>query len=586
MRRRLGSILLSLVLLLTLAPALGGEAAAANDTTLYIAGRQEVGETDGYDAFWFNSGYTALSASQPKVGSQSGTNGASATFTYSDAGSSLLLNGYKTKGNPEGGGAGYQAGESLFGIYYDGDLTIQLVGYSELTGEDWTGTFSGVFGIFVTGNLTITGTGTLTVDYDGGGLKTRRNSAAICCGGTLTITDSATVHASSVTEHALLSALATIVLPQAGEHPVSAGIPGDAARYTVLGVNYYTSGGTRLTESDTFAAGRSYSIYVNLKPVGDYSVQSSVVLGFTAVTVNGLSASYWSKIDNGTSATYNFKLEYSIPEVSATITLPRAGEHPVSAGISAEPSKYTVIGVNYYRSGGSIMQATDTFRAGSTYNIYVNVKPAGDYAAQSAAYTNSTTARINGLPAKYWTKIDNGSSATYNFTISYTIPEGPPYSVVFDADGGSGFQALNPVMMEPGGTLTLPPCAFEPPTARQEFDAWDAGSPGEQITVSEDMTIRAIWKDAQPAIQAVTVSGTELSWSALLPKTGRSTAVVAAWYGADGRLLGAETGTTTANGPASGSLTVAAGAARYKLIILDSTALVPLCEAWDSAEGS
>ena len=77
----------------------------------------------------------------------------------------------------------------------------------------------------------------------------------------------------------------------------------------------------------------------------------------------------------------------------------------------------------------------------------------------------------------------------------------------------------------------------------------------------------------------VTVSGTKLHWSAQLPDTGKRAMVIAAWYDADGRLLGCGADTLTASGAADGDLTVGAGAAAYRLMIVDATSFAPLCAA-------
>ncbi len=82
------------------------------------------------------------------------------------------------------------------------------------------------------------------------------------------------------------------------------------------------------------------------------------------------------------------------------------------------------------------------------------------------------------------------------------------------------------------------------------------------------------------------VGGSTLRWRAQLPDSGKSVTVIAAWYDASGRMLGMTSETVTANGAASGNLTVGAGAARYKLMIVDAATCAPLCPAWDSKEAT
>ena len=75
--------------------------------------------------------------------------------------------------------------------------------------------------------------------------------------------------------------------------------------------------------------------------------------------------------------------------------------------------------------------------------------------------------------------------------------EDPEYLVYIDPNGGTGYM---PDPYIKGGTnYTLPECDFTAPTGK-EFDGWDVGKPGEQITVNSDMNIYAQWKDiAAPA---------------------------------------------------------------------------------------
>ena len=66
--------------------------------------------------------------------------------------------------------------------------------------------------------------------------------------------------------------------------------------------------------------------------------------------------------------------------------------------------------------------------------------------------------------------------------------------VTFDPNGGTGTMA--PAEVSKGGLYTLPECVFTPP-AGKVFDKWDAGTAGTQITVSEDTTVKAQWKDPE-----------------------------------------------------------------------------------------
>ncbi len=408
-----------------------------------------------------------------------------------------------------------EIGKENYGIYVTGDLIIE-----NLSAEDQEVIFAAEaaalrsVAIWCGGDLTIrnTGSGSLTVNARHGAAWSE--NAGVYCGGEMTVSSGVTLNGTTV----MKSIMATVVLPMPGEHPVSAGVSGDESKYKVRSVDYYSSSG-KLQPTDTFAAGNTYKVRVEFQPVGDYAVQSSVISRSTSATVNGLSASYWSRIDNGSSATYYFQIEYTMPDISVTITLPAAGAHPVSAGISGDESAYKLLGVSYYLDNGSTaMKSTDTFLAGRTYRIYAEVKPVGDYAAQSAAFSSSTSARVNGLPASYWSKTDNGSSVCYNFRLEYTVPAAGPYTVTYAPNGGGGVMTPNPVMVLEEGALTLPECTFTPPGEDQEFYRWDAGSPGDRITVSGNLTVKALWKEKDVVILDVVTGISETG--TILPAYG------------------------------------------------------------------
>ena len=88
--------------------------------------------------------------------------------------------------------------------------------------------------------------------------------------------------------------------------------------------------------------------------------------------------------------------------------------------------------------------------------------------------------------------------------------------------------------------------------------------------------------DARDYAIGAAVSGATLTWRAKLPAAGGSARMIAAWYDANGKMLGlAVSNRISASGyvPASGTLTVGEGAAQYKLFVVDES-YAPLGEAW------
>ena len=81
--------------------------------------------------------------------------------------------------------------------------------------------------------------------------------------------------------------------------------------------------------------------------------------------------------------------------------------------------------------------------------------------------------------------------------------------VSFDANGGTGTMASE--ICDIGEEYTLPECAFTAPS-RKEFDGWSVGDEkmavGDTITISENTTVTALWKDIPLAFVTQPKNGT------------------------------------------------------------------------------
>ena len=73
------------------------------------------------------------------------------------------------------------------------------------------------------------------------------------------------------------------------------------------------------------------------------------------------------------------------------------------------------------------------------------------------------------------------------------------------------------------------------------------------------------------------VSGANLTYSVENAPSGAK--LLAAWYDSDGKLLGSASASPAA-GDSTGKLTVGAGAAKYRLMLVDGSTFAPLCPAW------
>ena len=81
------------------------------------------------------------------------------------------------------------------------------------------------------------------------------------------------------------------------------------------------------------------------------------------------------------------------------------------------------------------------------------------------------------------------------------VPLAAPVVVSFDANGGTGEMAE--VSVAAGGAYELPECGFIAPEG-QTFQGWDVSgavyAPGDKVTVTEDVTIKALWSAASGGV--------------------------------------------------------------------------------------
>ncbi len=92
------------------------------------------------------------------------------------------------------------------------------------------------------------------------------------------------------------------------------------------------------------------------------------------------------------------------------------------------------------------------------------------------------------------------SAPSYFESLRFLLPE-LVWNIAFDSNGGSGSMTDDTVVR--GSAYTLPACSFTAPEGK-EFDKWDLGSPGASVSVTGDLTVKALWKD-KPA-ESLTVS--------------------------------------------------------------------------------
>ena len=97
------------------------------------------------------------------------------------------------------------------------------------------------------------------------------------------------------------------------------------------------------------------------------------------------------------------------------------------------------------------------------------------------------------------------------------------YTVTFVPGEGSGTPFTS--VVNAGEKLLLPSCSFTAPE-NKVFDKWDKGEPNDQIDVSSDMTVTALWKDQNSYTVTVNVNNVEYGTAFASPTSGPSGTVV------------------------------------------------------------
>ena len=122
----------------------------------------------------------------------------------------------------------------------------------------------------------------------------------------------------------------------------------------------------------------------------------------TLATINGILAESHG-VSMGGDAWYTVDMvAEEMPVCEVTVTPPVAGQHPVSTGESADPSRFTVYRVNYAPvtgdSFGATLSENEAFTPNQVYRVFVVLWPKGDW----GGFTEDTSVTINGTAATFY----------------------------------------------------------------------------------------------------------------------------------------------------------------------------------------
>ena len=192
----------------------------------------------------------------------------------------------------------------------------------------------------------------------------------------------------------------------------------------------------------------------------------------------------------------------ALQTVTVEVTVAGAPQYRVTAA-SSENGKVTVVNATETAEDGTPLFCKDDL-------VMLSIAPNEGYML--------STLSINGTPASFAVEDDTYTFAQpeENVTITATFEKRNEHTITFDANGGSEPEdlpeevttAMPAKKVLHGSEYSLPECEFIAPEGKQ-FKAWEIDGTeypvNAPVTVTADITAKALWEDAPPAPDEYTV---------------------------------------------------------------------------------
>ena len=192
----------------------------------------------------------------------------------------------------------------------------------------------------------------------------------------------------------------------------------------------------------------------------------------------------------------------ALQTVTVEVTVAGAPQYRVTAA-SSENGTVTVVNATETAEDGTPLFCKDDL-------VMLSIAPNEGYML--------STLSINGTPASFAVEDDTYTFAQpeENVTITATFEKRNEHTITFDANGGSEPEdlpeevttAMPAKKVLRGSEYSLPECEFIAPEGKQ-FKAWEIDGTeypvNAPVTVTADITVKALWEDAPPAPDEYTV---------------------------------------------------------------------------------
>ena len=215
------------------------------------------------------------------------------------------------------------------------------------------------------------------------------------------------------------------------------------------------------------------------------------------------------------SFTVNGTLDLSGTDIVLHPDKTELGKAQISVTIAGAP-RYTLTIADSANGSITVVNATETAEDGKPLFfkdelVMLSIAPDEGYMLSALS--------VNGIPATVAVGDDTYTFAQpeENVTITATFEKRNEHTVTFDANGGSEPEdlpeevttAMPAKKVLHGSEYSLPECEFIAPEGKQ-FKAWEIGGTeypvNAPVTVTADITVKALWEDAPPAHVEYTVT--------------------------------------------------------------------------------
>ena len=281
---------------------------------------------------------------------------------------------------------------------------------------------------------------------------------------------------------------------------------------------------------EPFVAGHVYIIEFEFTAVAPYVYNEDHGDYISTFTLNGASTQMSSAVSLSGSTLRQIQLTATTAEVETWgITFNANGGTGSMPGTTVEKGKkYTLPACGFNAPYGKVFDKWDKGTPGTEIDIsgntvitalwkdkYWNITFAangggGTMVAATVVKGDQYTLPLCGFSAptgKTFDKWDLGVPGTQiNITADTVITaqwKDRPWAIVFHPGEGSG--TMNQMVVDRGEKLTLPACTFTAPVDKV-FDRWDKGAPGEEIEITGNTHITALWKEPVVVPETWTIS--------------------------------------------------------------------------------